>query len=1151
MRPVHWTAVVLLTVGVARADDPAGWMTLWNLPEVEAGKIEVRRDAKVFSTAPASMRVDGTGEKAKGSISRSLGVKAGTAVQVSVRIKMGEGLTAARLAVNLIGPNGGGHQVCELDKAGDWQAAKASVPVAPGMTMAFLQLFVEGEGTLWIDELTVTGVADPVADGKLNAFDMGAGYGFGSFEKAVTVADGVARISAPHGRGGAGFLLNADLRKVGSLCPVLHAKRGAKNQSKRLRLILKDAFDNSRSFDYDLTKLSADEFTPLMPADGWPIAPAPDEPETGFDPARVSGHMFVGAWTGDAVDVLLREIAFAQPAPELLAKRKAKAAAEVRKLAQKREAERRAKEALERTIAEGADHPADGPDVQHVCAVAPDILAVRIQERTRAPGRQEPYEARPGDEIREEKKGNTYLAWADGKPAIARARSVWRRKSEKGRPEKLGLLVNGGKTITIGSTVHGAKITAETLTDPRAYRIASADDPAFAQPQAPKAVYRKSKPLERGDSGQPQVRHVVYLKLPSPLKLDAKYTVAFHGVNTRQAAVEYTHDTRRVRSEAIHVTQIGFRPSDPLKRAYLSTWLGTGGGLSYDAKRFGLLDARTRRRVHSGEIRLAVPAGRDEAMRPKKNHNRTDVYYMDFSGFTRPGEYVVRLPDVGTSYPFRIADDVWLAAFKTSLHGLLCHRSGIALTPPWTDYRRPRPFHPADGMKVFRLDLTMLDGESDAVRKSLQQQLGPDLDPSGLKTHPGAWGGYMDAGDWDRRSLHLRVSYLQLELFEMFPDFFEKVRLALPPAEANNALPDLVDEALWNVDFYGRLQAPDGGVGGGVESTAHPHGGETSWQESLLVGAFAPDPASSYRYAASAAKAAGVLRRYDAKRADALRAGAEKAWTWAEAHGERVVEAVRQRGGRVRGEARAFLADDRALAGVELLRLTRAEAYAKALAECLAVATGADAGRQLDATFAYTLLPDDLSDARWKKRAMDFLRAQGAQALAMGEGNAFNITAREPNLPMMGYVGYYTTPETCIGPVLTRLHWLTGEAKYLRGAVAAAQYGAGANPLNATMTTGLGHDYPRAPLHVDSRTVGCPAPRGITIYGPHDPTKAPGWVKTWILGPALHPKADDWPAAEFHIDVSGWPEMSEYTVHQSLGPTGCYWGYLAARTAAN
>ncbi len=102
-------------------------------------------------------------------------------------------------------------------------------------------------------------------------------------------------------------------------------------------------------------------------------------------------------------------------------------------------------------------------------------------------------------------------------------------------------------------------------------------------------------------------------------------------------------------------------------------------------------------------------------------------------------------------------------------------------------------------MKIYRLDVTMLDGEAAVIDKAYRRLLGSGLDASLLELHPDAWGGYMDAGDWDRRSLHIRVSYLQLELFEMFPTFFEGVKLGLPRAEADNSLPDIVDEALWNL----------------------------------------------------------------------------------------------------------------------------------------------------------------------------------------------------------------------------------------------------------------------------------------------------------------------------------------------------------------
>jgi endoglucanase len=1148
---VGLAAPVVLFVGVASADDPAPWMRLWGKPEIESGQVLVERDGDVWATGPASMRLDMSPEPTNGVLSRGLALTGGV-VKVGVQARLGEGVGVLAVAVNLIGEGGGSYPMLTVTKVGEWQAAEQSVSVPPGIGMAFLSVSFTGQGKAWMDDLRLEGVLDVAQTGKLNVFGMPFGYAYGSFDKHATVADGVAHIEAADGRGGAGYVYAADLSPFADQCPTLTVKLGPRNQAKRLRLILDDVDGDKRQFEYELGGASADQFATLMPVSGWAVSPmAAAEPDAAFDPAHLNGHHLQGAWTGEPVDVHVREIAFAAPTPELLAQREAAVADLRRRVEQEAERQRLEAAKREQMLTEGAPHPADGPEVQRLAPVAPDILAVTVQERWVTPGGQRPYEPQEGDEVREAAGDQQELAWDDGVPALVSTRTVWRSANPGGPKEKLGILVAGGTVIRLDSTLHGVPITADVLTEPRAYRLQSPDDAAYAAPANPEAVYRKSKPLERADNGQSPVRHVIFLKLPRPLQEGARYNLSLWGLNTRQADIAYTHSPREVCSDAIHVSQIGYRPSDPFKRAYLSTWLGTGGRLSYAADRFELVDADSGRTAYTGQVRLGIAADQAEMLQPEANHTGTDCYYLDFHDFRRPGTYRVFVPGAGVSYPFRIADDVWLAAFRTSMHGLLCHRSGIALGPPVTDYVRPRPFHPEEGVKLFRLDITMLDGESDAVNRALRRLLGSALDPSALATNPNAWGGYMDAGDWDRRSPHLRVSYLQLELCAMFPRFFSEAKLALPGGEAGNRLPDLLDEALWNIDFYRRLQEPDGGVGGGVESTAHPRPGEASWQESLLVGAFAPDPKSSYLYAATAARATGVLMRHDPGLADEYRGTAEAAWRGAEANGERVVEEVRGRGGRVEGSAQDFLAPERALAAVELYRLTSDAEYGAAFRQSSALVSGGDPGRQLDATFAYASLDDRLADADLKAKALDWLTAQGEQALLVSSRNSFNIAPRVSQLPMIGFVGYFTTPETIIGPLLPRLHYLTGDEKWLAGALAATQYTAGANPLNATMTTGLGHDYPRAPLHVDSLRLGVAAPVGITIYGPHDPTRIPDWVRTWIVGPSMTPPADRWPAAEFHVDVSGWPEMSEYTVHQSIGPTGYHWGYLAARAAGD
>jgi endoglucanase len=60
-------------------------------------------------------------------------------------------------------------------------------------------------------------------------------------------------------------------------------------------------------------------------------------------------------------------------------------------------------------------------------------------------------------------------------------------------------------------------------------------------------------------------------------------------------------------------------------------------------------------------------------------------------------------------------------------------------------------------------------------------------------------------------------------------------------------------------------------------------------------------------------------------------------------------------------------------------------------------------------------------------------------------------------------------------------------------------------------------------------------------------TRAPQYVKQWAFREHLTPQVQAWPSAESYTDVGNWVEMNEYTVHQTIGPTAYYWGYLATR----
>jgi len=654
----------------------------------------------------------------------------------------------------------------------------------------------------------------------------------------------------------------------------------------------------------------------------------------------------------------------------------------------------------------------------------------------------------------------------------------------------------------------------------------------------PTAVWWKRKP-----NAYRSLAHAVevFLKLPQPLVEGCTYRIEFPGVNSRQAFVEYRHEPSKTRSPAVHVSAIGFRPDDPFKRAYLSVWLGTGGVLQYpEGLRFQLLDDATGKPVYAGPVQRLMSADAKESFKAGRNYSKTDVLGMDFSAFAKPGRYRVSVDEIGCSYPFQIADDVWTRAFQLSMKGLLHQRSGIELGPSFTEYRRPRTMHPADGVQVYASAGAEIEGGGqDGIFKMLMEKRTDRLMPD-------AWGGHMDAGDWDRNSRHPAAMWLLVDLVELFPRQIGEAKLALPSAEANNAIPDVLDEVLWNLDLYRRLQTPDGGVGGGIESTAHPRPGEASWQESLLLSAYAPDPESSFIYAATAAKLARALSDCDPQLSKTYATSARRAWDWATKHSDQFLTS------RIDENRREKVSEEfrnrRNLAAFELWRIFGESAFHDDFRATTVLGRSGNPMEQHKAVVSYARLAEGQGDAALRDAARQWTLQMADSAMAFADGNAFGVTTSIPQLPPMGFVGYLSTPEM-IGAILPHAWLLTHETKYLAGAVRACQFSSGANPDNQALTTGLGPNPVRFPLHIDSWVTGQPAPAGITVYGISDPAENyafDSWAHTWYLQKMV-PPSRTWPAHESYWDIYTVPSSNEFTIHQTIIPSAFYWGFLAAR----
>jgi endoglucanase len=750
--------------------------------------------------------------------------------------------------------------------------------------------------------------------------------------------------------------------------------------------------------------------------------------------------------------------------------------------------------------------------------VKSDVLAIEFVAGDFVRGKQVPYEAEPQDSLLEE-KGIT-----------------WVKRS--GQP--IGALVGRDKNVLYRFTeFFGSGSTPGWLDRSAAYEITSEDDESYKNGIHPEAVFRKTKPIDMLEVEQGkfsfQKRHTIYLKLRSPLNPSSSYQIKFSGKQVD--GLDFQYQPKLIQSEAVHISHIGFRPDDPAKIGFLSTWTGNGGGVGYpEGLKFWLQTFSDQTEVYNGLTKLSKVSFKQED--PYRNYSGTDIYLMDFSDFDEAGEYQLCVEAVGCSVPFNISEAAWKEPFYVSARGFYHQRSGVELKPPYTDYYRPRPFHPDDGLEVYQSTVPLMDTNMGLnlnkldVYKDLPQSITSEVVPN-------AWGGYMDAGDWDRRIQHLIAARMMLELAEQFPDYVTALSLDIP--ESSNDLPDIVDEALWGIDFFKRLQTSEGSIRGGIESTGSPQFGEASWQESHQVFAYAPGLWSTYMYAGVAAKAASWLQRRSPDLSAEYRDSALKAMRYAETEFAQQLSKE--------PPLPHDVEDLRNLAALELWHLTQEQQWHRIFLDTTAfVEPQGDVFKnnsfdQADAAFLYASLPLGRVDPDVQLNAKRALLSAANKLIDVQEQTAFKWSKTNSYTPVF-WAGALGTPQAI---AFLRAHALSGDDRYLRAAVLACQFSAGANPDNMVYTTGVGHRAPHNPLIVDQRVTGQDPPPGITVYGPSDLDR---FKDFWFLkryGEETEPPMSEWPPVESYFDVYYFVPTTEFTIHQTMAPTMYTWGYLAAR----
>ncbi len=666
----------------------------------------------------------------------------------------------------------------------------------------------------------------------------------------------------------------------------------------------------------------------------------------------------------------------------------------------------------------------------------------------------------------------------------------------------------------------------------------------------PDAIRHVSRPAGFG-TGPPddpwprEMVHDIVLSLSDPLVTGTRYRIEAAG---SIAPIEFVYDPTVNRSPAVHVTQVGFSPGDEPKVAYLSGWFDGMGDTALPSAgpspEFVVVDTSTRAVLFEGTGRLdhtdaSTERIRDGELNQPGRQTGSPVYELDFTPVDSVGRYEVCVIDIGCSEPFSIDETVWRSLTETVARAAFHQRSGIGLGPPHTSFDRPRPYHPDDGFQVTSSDYSLLDArfDPDLFANLAAARTGDDV--------AGAWGGHFDAGDWDRRIYHLWFTRTAAQLVDRFPDRFEGLELNIP--ESGDAVPDLLDEALWSLDLYRRLQRDDGAVPGGIEASEHPQANTTSWVDDLAVYTYEPDPYASYIYAGVAAEVATVLADYDRERADDYLASAMEAMEWAEENQESDRD----------GDAAAAIAGQRTVAAAALLLATGDERWHELFVDTADFRGDGEPDlachehAACDAAWLYLQADEAVTDAGIRQEFVDRFARSADSIVEAAEANAYGWTSEHPGVPFIWGLGSGGAPHTS---GLLKAYLVTGDERYRSAALRSALVAVGANPANRSMITGVGREPARNPLVVDVNNGGLPLWPGTPVYGHHDLAWSvdDDWITDSILEPAgASPDPNGLPYLWQWYDVSNVAAFNEFTLHQSHAEALWTFGVLAATVSGS
>lgn len=640
---------------------------------------------------------------------------------------------------------------------------------------------------------------------------------------------------------------------------------------------------------------------------------------------------------------------------------------------------------------------------------------------------------------------------------------------------------------------------------------------------------------------QTPVAHELYIELSEPLEEDKSYTLIAKETMglEKNCAWEIKFNSFTSQSEALHINLHGFSLLQEELFCDLSFWRGSGGARDYTSfeGRAIWLIAEDGRAEIAGKLERGAGAGQEAGF---GNMTGSTNWIADIPSPKKAGSYRIAIKGIGCTAPFEIDEKRWKAPFDTSLRGYYYMRLGEEIREDIVpEPRQPRYIPGVDpkGCKILRTSMhpwhpewkTFAPGDKWDPPKFWAAYVKPDAEPNMISR-----GGHSDALDWDRHLGHVSSIYDMLLPYYLLKGSPSDDDCGI--AETGNGLPDLLDEAQNEVDFWLSLRDGEG----------YSHGTTNPDEEGVIYQADATSTAA-WANAVNAAMYASCLKiaGRDALCKKYTQAALE-AWDVANRAPQEELGRIQNLGlNSMRGQ------DFKMTAAAFLWDLTGEEAYEQIIEEQAHISRGIaevsirDAD-QIWATAGY------LGSSRHPKREQ-FADRLRKLAIETGRAQAMDMALRPSRRSSDRDLGFFHTGQNVMRIILA--HHLVSPSEnilrqdLLRALLLEADWGMGRNPLNMIqMTTAY------SPLatyrsvenaYTSGRRDGRPGlhPGHTPYMNTHDWGKLimarPSWIaeKGW-------PPLKDWPRAEACYNTRWTWAHSEFTPQQTMRGKMALYAYL-------